>query len=101
MSSESPVQHSKPESYRVPFRVDRSAAPWYLLQNIGDQPVTGVTVTEFDSRGCAVSERGPQRLAPGESLVFPVRSRHPEVGTIAIVRWFRRNGDEFLWRVSF
>jgi len=41
------------------------------------------------------------RVLPGGLLGFAVRGSNLARTTVVIVRWFRPNGDEYLWRVSF
>ena len=41
------------------------------------------------------------RVMPGGLLGFAVRGPNIARNTVVIVRWFRPNGDEYLWRVSF
>lgn len=91
----------RPAAYRVPFRVDRSSAPWFRLVNVGEAPVRGVTLTELDAHGGIVAATSPSRLLPGQSVPFSLRSRNPHIGSVVVVRWFRLDGAEFVWRVSF
>ena len=41
------------------------------------------------------------RVLPGGVLGFAVRGHDLSRNSVMIVRWFRPNGDEYLWRVSF
>lgn len=92
---------SASRAYRVPFLVDRSTPPWYRLIHVGDADVRGVTVTELDGSGGIVGSSAPVRLSPGDELPFAVRTRAPEISTTVIVRWFRHDGAEYVWRLSF
>lgn len=86
-------------AYPVPLRIDRSRAPRYEITNIGVEPLRAVTLALLGS-GLLLSE-SPQRLPPGESLTFTLRSENPARNTIVVVRWFRPSGEQYLWRVSF
>lgn len=86
------------DAYRVPFRVDRTP-PRYRLHNIGDEPVHGVSVTVHGPGRFA--SNAPAKLQPGEALEVTIDGPAPERGTIAVVRWFRPDRTEYLWRLSF
>ncbi|PJJ61899.1 hypothetical protein [Compostimonas suwonensis] len=85
--------------YRVPFGVDRSRPPRYLLRNESDEELRGVSAIVLGSG--ALTPRGPAILKPGEALVVEVRGSDLAVDTVLVVRWFRPSGEEYLWRVSF
>ncbi|TXN31281.1 hypothetical protein [Lacisediminihabitans profunda] len=95
--------HSLPDlddAYPVPFRLDRDTGPRrYLLTNAGTEPVDGVTVSLLGSGMMPASL--PATLLPGESLEVMVSGRDLARCTVLVVRWFRPNGREYLWRVSF
>lgn len=93
------IDHPPELAYAVPFIVDRSAAPHFRLINVGTEPVRAITLTLLGP-GVMLSEI-PNRLAPGESLDFTVLGENLARGTIAVVRWFRPDESEYLWRVSF
>ena len=86
------------DAYRVPFRLERTP-PQYRLLNTSDEPVHGVAVTIHGPGQLA--SNAPAKLQPGEALEVTVDGARLERGTIAVVRWFRPNGVEYLWRVSF
>jgi len=99
-----PRRHLAPlsteDAYRVPWHFERERIPGkYALQNLGDESLNGVTVTLY-GRGL-MPATAPSTLHPGESLVMTIAGHDLERSTIALVRWFRPNGDEYLWRVSF
>lgn len=86
--------------YKVPFEVDRSTPPWFRFANCGRETLRGVTVTEVLG-GRVVRVTSPRSLEPGAALPFTASSVHPEVATVAVLRWIRPSGDEYLWRVAF
>lgn len=86
-------------AYRVPWRVDRRYAPTYRLVNIAGEPLWGVSLSISGAAMMRVT--APRRLRPGECLAVTIRGRDIPRDTVLIVRWFRPNGDEYLWRVSF
>ncbi|ROQ38405.1 hypothetical protein EDF46_2041 [Frondihabitans sp. PhB188] len=88
-----------PSAYAVPFWVDRTDEPHvYRLVNLGDEPVRGVRVTLLGSGHLVPVD--PRPLPPGRTLtltLLAVDSRD----SIAVVRWFRPDGDEYVWRFAF
>ena len=85
-------------AYRVPLRVDRSHAPTYRLVNVSDERLTDLRVTLLGSG--VLLPISTLRLAPGMALTVVVHETDPTT-SVLIVRWFRPNGEEYLWRVSF
>ena len=45
--------------------------------------------------------RAPVTVRPGERLSTTIRGDDLALDTILVVRWFRPDGGEYLWRVSF
>jgi hypothetical protein len=43
----------------------------------------------------------PASLEPGEALEIAISGTDLARNTIGVVRWFRPDGVEYLWRVSF
>ena len=86
------------DAYRVPFRLDRQP-PSYRFLNESDEPVHGVAVTIHGAGTLAAN--APAKLQPGEALEVTIDGDRLERGTILVVRWFRPNGIEYLWRASF
>lgn len=86
------------DAYRVPFQLERTP-PTYRLLNVGDEPVHGVAVTIHGAGTLAANS--PAKLQPGEALEVTVTGDQLERASILVVRWFRPNGAEFLWRASF
>ncbi len=83
------------DAYRVPFRFD-ATPPLYRLRNESSEPVIGVSVVVHGSQGLAAN--APARLQPGEELEVTIDERHRASGSLLVVRWFRPNGVEYLWR---
>ncbi|ROS51601.1 hypothetical protein [Frigoribacterium sp. PhB24] len=87
-------------AYTVPFTLDRSRAPRvYRLVNDSAEAVTGVRVTLVGS-GLLVPV-ATTRLEPGDFVDLCVLGVELARNGIAVVRWFRPGGDEYLWRFSF
>ncbi|MCU1424550.1 MAG: hypothetical protein JWM51_841 [Microbacteriaceae bacterium] len=88
-------------AYRVPFVVDRSRAPHrYRLVNRSTEPLDAVHIMVL--RSGATLPMNTRRLPPGKALNFAGsghRPGHAALFDIVIVRWFRPNGEEYLWRV--
>jgi hypothetical protein len=42
-----------------------------------------------------------RRLPPGTTLAFAVRGEDLARRAVVVVRWFRPDGEEYLWRISF
>ncbi|WP_022886259.1 hypothetical protein [Glaciibacter superstes] len=87
-----------PAAYRIPWHVDRRLAPTYRLVNRSTEPLWGVSLSV--SGAAVIHATAPRRLKPGECLAVTVRGRDIQRDTVLIVRWFRQNGDEYLWRVT-
>ena len=87
-------------AYAVPFTVERNRAPrLYRLVNVGDECVRGLRVTLLGS-GLLVPVSAPL-LAPGQGVTLTVLGFELSKSSVAVVRWFRPNDDEYLWRFSF
>ncbi|WP_213813875.1 hypothetical protein [Glaciihabitans sp. dw_435] len=87
-------------AYRVPWHFEReNRAQRYALRNLGAETLTGVTLTLHG--GGVMPATAPSTLAPGDTLVMTISGRDLARQSIAMVRWFRPNGQEYLWPVSF
>ena len=94
------TQRPHEPAYAVPFRLDRTpASDTYALTNVGDETVEGVTFT-LHGKGI-MSASAPAALGVGESVVVTIKGRDLAKNTLLVVRWFRPDGVEYLWRVSF
>jgi hypothetical protein len=86
-------------AYRVPFRVDRTDVPHYRLINTSHEQLTGLRIMLLGPG--TMLRLSTLRVSPGASVIVTVRGRDLARSSVLIVRWFRPNGDEYLWRVSF
>jgi hypothetical protein len=90
----------QPLAYRVPFVVDRSRAPVrYYLVNRSGETLHGLRLAVLGSG--LLLPVSQTRLLPGGVLGFAVRGHELARNSVVVVRWFRPNDDEYLWRVSF
>jgi hypothetical protein len=90
----------QPLAYRVPFVVDRSRAPVrYYLVNRSAETLHGLRLAVLGSG--LLLPVSQTRLLPGGVLGFAVRGHELARNSVVVVRWFRPNDDEYLWRVSF
>jgi hypothetical protein len=97
----SPLSERRPRAlaYRVPWRVDRTAAPYYALVNTSGQVLRGVTVSVAGRSRVRTS--APASIRPGESVRAAVTGRDAARDTVLVVRWFPPDGREYLWQISF
>ncbi len=96
------ITHYETESvaYPVPLHLDRRDAPRsYRLKNISREPLRGLSFSLLG--GGLMRATAPLLLAPGQEVSLRIRGEALPVSAILIIRWFRPNGDEYLWRVSF
>jgi hypothetical protein len=87
-------------AYRVPWIFTRpTRGNRFYLDNVSSERLTGVTITIFGRGLMPVAL--PAAVAPGGDLEFAIFGDDLAKDTVGVVRWFRPNGDEYLWRVSF
>ena len=87
-------------AYAVPLRLDRRDAPRsYVLRNVGPEPLRGLSFSLLG--GAVMQATAPLLLRPGREVRLTVRADDLPRSGVLIVRWFRPNGDEYLWRASF
>lgn len=87
-------------AYRVPFAVRRdSASHTYRIVNTSSEILDGVAFTLHG--GGMLGASAPAMLAPAEALEVSIAGQNLARNSILVVRWFRPNGVEYLWRVSF
>jgi hypothetical protein len=90
----------QPLAYRVPFAVDRSNAPSrYYLVNRSAETLESVRLCLLGSG--IMLPLSSRRVLPGAAIAFAARGAHLARDSVVIVRWFRPNGEEYLWRISF
>jgi hypothetical protein len=85
-------------AYRVPWHFERGDGH-FTLRNLGPERLTGVTLNLYGSGIMPTS--APATLEAGDSLEIVIAGRDLARDTIGLVRWFRPNDQEYLWRVSF
>lgn len=91
---------ARPRAYRVPFQLDRlPESSLYRLVNVSAEPVHGLSLT-LHGPG-VMSSSIPATLQPLDALEVTVLGHDLARSTILVVRWFRPNGVEYLWRVGF
>jgi hypothetical protein len=95
---------SSENAYRVPWlfeRGDGAAMPanCFSLRNLGTERLTAVTFNLYGSGVMPAS--APASLEPGDALEMVVSGHDLAKDTIGVIRWFRPDGQEYLWRVSF
>lgn len=84
-------------AYRVPFVLERELSRHaYLLTNTSLETVHGVTFTLHGAGVMAVSP--PRTLRPDHGIEVTIATG--ALDAILVVRWFRPNGTEYLWRVA-
>lgn len=84
----------------MPFRFERRvAAHSHRLVNVSAETVHGVTFVVHGPGLLAVS--APATLTPGEGVEVRIAAQDLARSTILVVRWFRHDGLEYVWRVSF
>ena len=87
-------------AYRVPFVLRRD---WphrtYQLINMSTETLDGVSLTLHG--GGMLGASSPALLRPAETLEVSIAGRNLARDSILVVRWFRPDGVEYLWRVSF
>jgi hypothetical protein len=89
---------STDSAYRVPWRFERDGGH-YTLRNLGNESLRAVSFALYGSG--LMPATAPATLEPGDDLEIVIAGAQLERNTIGVVRWFRPNGDEYLWRVSF
>jgi hypothetical protein len=89
---------SKESAYLVPWYFQRGEGV-YSLRNLGQESLTGVTFALYGSGVMPAS--APATLEAGDALEIAISGRDLARDTVGVVRWFRPNGQEYLWRVSF
>lgn len=86
-------------AYPVPFELERARGNLYRLRNAGGEVLRGITLTLHGAGMMSTSI--PATLRPGELLEVTIAGRDLARSTILVVRWFRPDDVEYLWRISF
>ena len=95
---------STESAYRVPWLFERGDGvtqpkSCFTLRNLGLERLTGVTLNLYGSGVMPTS--APATLEAGDALEIVIAGHDLARDTIGLVRWFRPNGQEYLWRLSF
>jgi hypothetical protein len=87
-------------AYPVPFVIDRRQAPHAIvLTNHSSERLGGLS---FSLLGTGVMRtNAPLLLDPGQQVRLVVKGHELPRRSIVIVRWFRPDGSEYLWRITF
>jgi hypothetical protein len=85
-------------AYRVPWLFERGHGH-FTLRNLGPERLTAVTFNLYGSGVMPAS--APVTLEAGDSLEIVISGHDLAKDTIGLVRWFRPNAQEYLWKVSF
>ncbi|WP_108250636.1 hypothetical protein [Planctomonas deserti] len=90
-----------PAAYAVPWEFDRSLGPpLFTLTNVGSEVLHAISLHLLGSG--AMLCRAPITMRPGDSARIILRHEDDlALNTVLVVRWFRPDGGEYLWRVSF
>jgi len=86
-------------AYRVPWTILRDDDPRFLLLNTGQEELSSVHLL-LTGEGRLLWTR-PLRIRPGACVAFVLRADDPARDSVVCVRWFRPNGEEYVWRVVF
>ena len=95
---------STEDAYRVPWHFERGdgvelPSNCFRLRNLGPERLAAVT---FNLYGAGIMPASaPSTLEAGDALEIVIWGADLARDTIGLVRWFRPNGTEYLWRVSF
>jgi hypothetical protein len=87
-------------AYPVPFHFDRRSAPSsFLLTNRSQERLTGLSFSLLGSG--MMKATAPLLMEPGQQIRLRIIGPDLSRSAILVIRWFRPDGDEYLWRVSF
>jgi hypothetical protein len=88
-------------AYAVPWTFDRSLGPpLFTLTNVGSEVLHAISLHLLGS-GTMLC-RAPITMRPGDTVRIVLRHDDDLArDTVLVVRWFRPDGGEYLWRVSF
>ena len=91
---------STEDAYRVPWSLERDATEGsFALRNLGLESLSGVSITLYGSD--TLPTTAPITLHPGDVLDVDISGGELARCSVAIVRWFRPDGTDYLWRISF
>lgn len=83
----------------MPFIVDRREYPRIQILNVSDEPVHHLRLS-MAGPGVFITQHSGG-LAPGEAAEVTVVGDNLAQETLLVLRWFRPEGQEYLWQISF
>lgn len=87
-------------AYPVPFAIDRRTAPQALvLTNRSSECLSALSFSLLGTGSLRTT--APLVLEPGRQVRLVVSGQELPRRGIVVVRWFRPDGSEYLWRITF
>lgn len=87
-------------AYPVPFAIERRTAPHTLvLTNRSSERLTALSFSLLGTG--SVRTTAPVVLDPGRQVRLVVSGQELPRRGIVVVRWFRPDSAEYLWRITF
>ncbi|KJC65640.1 hypothetical protein [Agreia bicolorata] len=88
------------DAYPVPFTIEKRIAPHTLvLTNRSRERLTALSFSLLGTGSLRTS--APLILDPGRQVRLVVTGQELPRRGIVVVRWFRPDGTEYLWRITF
>ncbi|KQM58106.1 MULTISPECIES: hypothetical protein [unclassified Agreia] len=88
------------DAYPVPFAIERRTAPHaVVLTNRSSERLTALSFSLLGTGALRTS--APLILDPGRQVRLVVTGEELPRRGIVVVRWFRPDGTEYLWRITF
>ncbi|MBF4634541.1 hypothetical protein ITJ38_09030 [Agreia pratensis] len=88
------------EAYPVPFTIERRRAPRAVV--LTNRSPERLTALSFSVLGAGLLRTSaPLILDPGRQVRLLVSGQELPRRGIVVVRWFRPDGSEYLWRITF
>ncbi|WP_374947072.1 hypothetical protein [Agreia sp.] len=87
-------------AYPVPFAIERRTAPHTLvLTNSSSERLTALSFSLLGTG--TLRTTAPLMLDPGRQVRLVVSGQELPRRGILVVRWFRPDDSEYLWRITF
>jgi hypothetical protein len=87
-------------AYPVPFAISRfSAQNSLVLTNRSPERLTALSFSLLGTGSLRTT--APVVVAPGQQVRLSVTGQELPRSGIVVVRWFRPDGSEYLWRITF
>ena len=88
------------DAYPVPFAIERRIAPHTLV--LTNRSPERLSALSFSLLGTgALRTSAPLILDPGRQVKIVVKGQELPRRGLVVVRWFRPDGSEYLWRITF